>query len=200
MLGCRSSFQTLVKEKSPDVAGMHCTIHRQALMLPDGTPAMLGCRSSFQTLVKEKSPDVAGMHCTIHRQAIMAKTLPDQLKNVLDDVVKAVNVIKANALNSRPFAELCKKNDSEYVTLLIHFHVRWLSKGKVLKRVFILRLEIKDFLQGPKPELHQKFSDDCFWTCLSFLVNMFFFSFSDATALFRLLILSIWRYKERRLI
>ena len=54
----------------------------------DGAPAMLGCRSGFQTLVKEKSPGVAGTHCTIHRQAFMAKTLPNQLKNVLDNVFK----------------------------------------------------------------------------------------------------------------
>ncbi|XP_014769079.1 zinc finger BED domain-containing protein 5-like [Octopus bimaculoides] len=38
MLGCRSSFQTLVKQKAPNAIGTHCTIHRQALMaktLPD---------------------------------------------------------------------------------------------------------------------------------------------------------------------
>ena len=51
----------------------------------DGAPAMLSCRSCFQSLVKEKSPGVAGTHCTIY---------------VLDDVVKAVNFIKPNALNS----------------------------------------------------------------------------------------------------
>jgi len=83
----------------------------------------------------------------------MAKNLPDQLKNVLDDVVKAVNFIKANALNSRLFAELCKESDSDFVTVLLHSHVRWLSKGKVLKRFFILQQEMKNFLQGPKPEL-----------------------------------------------
>jgi len=138
-----------------------------------GAPAVLGCRSGFQTLVKEKSPDVAGTHCTIHRQALMAKTLPDQLKNVLDDVVKAVNFIKTNALNSRLFAELRKERDYEFVTALLHSHGRWLSKGKLLKRVFILRQEMKNFLQGPKPELYQKFSNDCFLMCLLFLVDIF---------------------------
>ena len=33
--------------------------------------------------------------------------------------------------------------------------------------------KMKDFLQGPKPELHQKFSDDCFLMCWSFLMNIF---------------------------
>ena len=32
-LGCRSGFQTLVKQKSPNIIGTHCTIHRQALMV-----------------------------------------------------------------------------------------------------------------------------------------------------------------------
>ena len=45
----------------------------------------------------------------------------------------------------------------------------------MLKRVFILRQEMKDFLQGPKPELHQKFSDGCFLMCLSFLIDIFEF-------------------------
>ena len=33
MLGCRSGFLTLVKQKSPNIIGTHCTIHRQALMV-----------------------------------------------------------------------------------------------------------------------------------------------------------------------
>ena len=103
----------------------------------------------------------------------MAKTLSDQLENVFDNVVKAVNFIKANEFNSRLFAELCKESDSEFVSLLLHSHVRWLSKSEVLKRVFILQQEMKDFLQGPKPELHQKFSDDCFLMCLPFLMDIF---------------------------
>ena len=113
----------------------------------DGASATLGRRFGFQTLVKEKSLNVTGAHCCIHGQALMVKTLPDQLKNVLDDVVKAVNFIKAIALNSRLYAELCKESDSKFVTVLLHSHVRWLSKGKVLKRVFILRKEMKDFLR-----------------------------------------------------
>ena len=33
MLGCCSGFQTLVKEKSPNIVNTHCIIHRQALMI-----------------------------------------------------------------------------------------------------------------------------------------------------------------------
>uniref|UniRef100_A0A0L8FKZ5 DUF4371 domain-containing protein n=1 Tax=Octopus bimaculoides TaxID=37653 RepID=A0A0L8FKZ5_OCTBM len=82
----------------------------------DGAPAMLGCRSGFQTLVKEKSPDVIDTHCTVYRQAQMVKIMPDELKNVLNYVITAVNFIKANALNFRLFAELCKESDSEFAS------------------------------------------------------------------------------------
>ena len=110
----------------------------------DGAPAILGCRSAFQTLVKEKSADVFGTHFTIHRQALMVKTPPDELKIVLNDVIKAVNFIKAYALNSRLFDDLCKESDSEFETLLLHSHVRWLSNEKVLKRAFVLRKKVHE--------------------------------------------------------
>ena len=31
MLGCKSGFQSLVKNVSPEVVGIHCMIHRQVL-------------------------------------------------------------------------------------------------------------------------------------------------------------------------
>ena len=73
----------------------------------------------------------------------MVKTMPDELLHVLNRTIKAGNFIKANPLNSRIFAELCKKSDSAFEYLLLHTRVRWLSKGKVLKRVFLLRKEMQ---------------------------------------------------------
>ena len=49
----------------------------------------------------------------------MVKTMPDELKSVVNDVIKAVNLIKANALNSQVFADLCKESDSDFETLFI---------------------------------------------------------------------------------
>ena len=136
---------------------------------------MLGCHSGFQALVKQKSPDIIGIHFTIHRQALVMKTVPDELNNVLGEVIRAVNFIKANALNSRLFSELCKESDSDFETLLLHSQVRWLSKGKVLKRVFTLCEEMQQFLKDVKPDMHAKFSDVRFLVSLSFLVDIFEF-------------------------
>uniref|UniRef100_A0A0L8H619 HAT C-terminal dimerisation domain-containing protein n=1 Tax=Octopus bimaculoides TaxID=37653 RepID=A0A0L8H619_OCTBM len=120
----------------------------------DGTPVMLGCCSGFQTLIKQKALNALGTHCTIHRQDLMAKTLPDTLKNVLNDVIAVVNFIKAGALNSHLFAYLCRLNDADFETLLLVSHVRWLSKGKVLMQVLLLRNKINEFIQDLKSLLH----------------------------------------------
>ena len=108
----------------------------------DGAPAMLGSRSVLQKLVNDKSPQVTGIHCMIHRQALACKTMPPQILTVMTLVIKIVNFIKSNALNTRLFRELCEYLTASHQTLLFHTQVRWLSKGNVLKRVLELLPEI----------------------------------------------------------
>ena len=62
--------------------------------------------------------------------------MPDELTQVLNNAIKALNYIKADALNSRLFAELCKESNSMSENTLFHTGVRWLLKGKVLKKSF----------------------------------------------------------------
>ena len=113
----------------------------------DGAPAMIGSKSGFQKRVKEVVPNARGVHCMIHRFALPSKTLPDELCKILEAVVKCVNFVKARALNSRLFQNLCRDMDSEHEALLFYSKVRWLSKGNVVKRVFELRGELKLFLE-----------------------------------------------------
>ena len=45
MLGCRSGFQALAKQKSPDIISTHCTIHHPAIIMktmPDELNSVLG--------------------------------------------------------------------------------------------------------------------------------------------------------------
>ena len=49
----------------------------------DGAPEMLGSKSGFATLVKKKNPDITTIHCMIHREALASKTLPINMKSVL---------------------------------------------------------------------------------------------------------------------
>ena len=113
----------------------------------DGAPSMLGSQSGFQKQVKELAPEAKGTHCFIHRYALASKTLPAQLKDVLNSVVKIVNFIKAGGLSSRQFKQLCKDMNSTHETLLFHTAVRWLSKGNVLNRVYEMKDEIQGFLE-----------------------------------------------------
>ena len=80
----------------------------------DGTPSMLGSRSGFQSYVKAVSPNVTSVYCFIHRFALCTKVLPAQLLACLKQVVKIKNFVKASALNTRFFKQLCEDLGSEH--------------------------------------------------------------------------------------
>ena len=69
----------------------------------DGAPAMIGKESGFTALVKNINPNVTSSRCILHKHALASKTLPVCMKDVLNVVVKVVNIIRARALNHRVF-------------------------------------------------------------------------------------------------
>ena len=76
----------------------------------------------------------------IHLYAVASKTLPASLRVVLESVIKIVNYVKTQALNTCLFKELCKDMNADHEVLLFYTAVHWLSKGNVINRVF----EMKD--------------------------------------------------------
>ena len=89
---------------------------------------MLGSRSGFRGQVVEKNSKTKHLHCMLHRYALACKTLPPELRLVLD-VVHMINTIKSSSLKTRLFSQLYQELGSDYETLLYHSEVRWLSRG-----------------------------------------------------------------------
>ena len=138
----------------------------------DGAPAMLGHSSGFHAHVKKVSPDCTFMHCMIHREALASKTLGPDLTEVLRQVIKLINTVKSSALNTRLFRRFCEQMDADQYNLLYYTKVRWLSKGNVLKRVFTLRFELRDFfVQQKKEDLVKFLHEDV--VSLAYLVDIF---------------------------
>ena len=104
-----------------------------------GAQDILGSKSGFQSRVKKLAPQENGINCIIHRYALASKTLPTSLQEVLESVIKMVNYVKTQALNTRLFKELCKEMNADYEVLIFYTAVRWLSKGRVINRVFEMK-------------------------------------------------------------
>jgi hypothetical protein len=113
------------------------------------------------------------IHSIIHREALASRDLEPKLHSVLHEAVKVVNFVKARPLNSLLFAVLCEEMQADHKPLLLHSEVRWLSRGKVLKRSVKLKEEICRFLQDSGSPLYQHFLDGKWLALLSYLSDIF---------------------------
>ena len=80
----------------------------------------------------------------------------------------------ARPLNQRLFSSFCADMDADHKALLLYMEVRWLSRGRVLKRVFELREQIAFFLRQQNFEvLAKKFSQEKFIPKVAYLADIF---------------------------
>lgn len=121
-----------------------------------GMASMTGKYSKTVTQIKELAPECKITHCFIQHDSLAMKRVSAELYSVLTNVVKIVNYIKSNALNSRFFSLLCDNMETDHKQLLLHAEM---SPGKVLSRAFETRNELAVFLQGKKPVWSQLFKD-----------------------------------------
>ncbi|XP_028672708.1 SCAN domain-containing protein 3-like [Erpetoichthys calabaricus] len=139
----------------------------------DGAAAMTGHKSGVVARIRTVSPNIISTHCMIHREALASKNLNESFGEVLNTCIKLVNWIKCRPLNGRLFAALCEESGSDHRHLLLHTEVRWLSRGKVLQRVFELRSELASFLMDKNSELVKFVSDNVWLAKLAYLADIF---------------------------
>lgn len=141
----------------------------------DGAAAMTGKIAGLVTLIKRQtnSTDIICTHCIIHREALVAKKIDPELHKVLQDAVSIINYIKSRALNSRLFSNLCKDMGSNYQKLLLHAEVRWLSRGRTLKRLIDLKDEVQIFLMGKNSIMEELFLNEKWLCSLYYLADIF---------------------------
>jgi hypothetical protein len=138
----------------------------------DGAVALTGHKKGFQAEVQQTGTHVNFIHCIIHREALASRDLEPKLHSVLQQVVKVVNFVKARPLKSRLFAVLCEEIQEDHKSLLLHSKVRWLSRGKVLKRLVEQKDEVRRFLQDSGSPLSQHFLDGKWLALLSQLSDI----------------------------
>lgn len=122
-----------------------------ASLVTDGAPAMASPKNGVVGKIKDKLIEDGSVtpfvhfHCILHQGALCGRVL--KVENILKPVVKIINYIRSRSLNHRQFTTFLKDIGCEHSDILYHSHIRWLSCGRVLKRFWELRHEIKLFLE-----------------------------------------------------
>ncbi|KAF6112406.1 zinc finger MYM-type containing 6 [Phyllostomus discolor] len=140
----------------------------------DGVASMTGRYSGLRAKIQEVAMNtVAFTHCFIHREHLAAEMLSPCLHEILLQSAQILSFIKTNALNSRMLTILCEEMESERVNLPLPAEVRWISRGRVLTRLFELRHEIEIFLNQKHSDLASYFLDEEWVARLAYLSDIF---------------------------
>ena len=85
---------------------------------------MSGRFGSLRALVQGVAVNAKWTHCLIHREALASQQLSGYYHAVVEDVVKAVNFVKARPLKAGPFQRLCDELGADYYNLLFYYNAR----------------------------------------------------------------------------
>ena len=89
----------------------------------------------------------------------------------MDVVVNTVNILKSKGVKHRKFLAFLKTIDSKYSDVIYYSHIRWLSRGKFLKRFLMLIQDIDLFMKENYQEIPE-LSDIHWIRDLAFLVDI----------------------------
>lgn len=156
------------------VNGLELDWAKLASVTTDGAPSMVGSKRGViahikQEMDKHNHPHPIAIHCLIHQQALCCKSL--KWDSVMKIVVSCVNFIRVHALNHRQFQEFLSELNVAHEDVLYHTEVRWLSRGRVLKRFYDLLPQITAFLLSKNKEVPELNDAEWKWH-LAFLTDI----------------------------
>jgi hypothetical protein len=126
------------------------------------------------TLVKKENPDIITIHCFIHRGVLISKTLGDEIKKVLDDATKMINLSNKDQFTTGCLKN-CKTLDKQHINLL-HTEIWCLSRLRVFSGVFELKGELQDcFQDNNKPDFAKCFEEVEWLEKLAYLEEIFYY-------------------------
>ncbi|XP_076064999.1 protein FAM200A-like [Oratosquilla oratoria] len=142
---------------------------------------MVGAITGVVKKIQAFSPNCVAIHCVTHREVLVANRLNEtrnakeksDFELLLNDVVKMVNHVCAHAKKDRMFSELCKDMETNFTKLLLHNEVRWLSRSKVLNRVFVLREQLCVFFTEEANPMAITCRDVLWLAKLSYMASIF---------------------------
>jgi hypothetical protein len=140
----------------------------------DGAPSMMGKINGVAARLEKYVVGNGGgpllkLHCIIHQQNLCARSV--KFRDVMDIVIKSINFIRSRDLNHRQFQALLSEMNCENGDLVYYTEVRWISRGRMLKRFFDLRGEVKLFMEQ-KGKSMTELDDESFLNDLAFLVDV----------------------------
>ena len=112
----------------------------------DGAPSMMGKINGLAVRFKKYLVDngvgsLLKLHCIIHTQNLCARSV--KFRDIIGIVIKSTNFIRPRDLSHRQFQALLSEMNDEHVDMAYYTGVRWMRGGRMLKRFFDLRDEMK---------------------------------------------------------
>nr|XP_053637319.1 zinc finger BED domain-containing protein 5-like [Cherax quadricarinatus] len=105
----------------------------------DGAPSMMGGHRGLRGLIQAINPEISVDHCIIHRYSLGSKSLPGNLKLVFEDVLKISQLHQVQRCEFAHIQGAVQGNGRAVSSSALPHDVRWLSRGKVVRRVIELR-------------------------------------------------------------
>jgi hypothetical protein len=90
----------------------------------------------------------------------VTKTIPVELRSVLDSVVKIFNYVKSRALKTRLLKQMCQEVGCRHDTLVLHTDIHRLSTRKFLARCYELRNELLNIFTLENPDFAAQLNDE----------------------------------------